>query len=215
MLRLARMLAKDGFAVLTYDKRGVGKSGGTYEGNNNVGAENLNLLADDAAAALKELQINAQLRDIPQGFVGASQAGWIIPLAAVQSPAAKFIGLWSGPVCTTSEQLHFQNWAQQDTDFWKSHSKQQVADYMRAAQVHPDAVDPCISLRKLSVPGLWLYGDQDNLVPVDLSVARLQSLPHDGFEYEIFAGYGHNIVYPPASPAYAHMVTWIKKTIRA
>jgi fermentation-respiration switch protein FrsA (DUF1100 family) len=53
----ARRLAEKGIAVLTYDKRGVGESGGVYVGpsvgTNNIDTANLNLLAQDADAAVK------------------------------------------------------------------------------------------------------------------------------------------------------------------
>ena len=40
----------------------------------------------------------------PIGFAGISQAGWIAPLAAERSDLAKFLVLWSGPVCKVSEE---------------------------------------------------------------------------------------------------------------
>ena len=53
----AKRLAKEGIAVFTYDKRGVGESGGVYVGpsvgTNNIDPANLNLLAQDANAAVK------------------------------------------------------------------------------------------------------------------------------------------------------------------
>ncbi len=52
-LPLARALAAKGFVTLVYDKRGVGESGGTYEGKQSVSEHNVNLLAADAAAALQ------------------------------------------------------------------------------------------------------------------------------------------------------------------
>ena len=56
MLGIATRLASRGLVVLTYDKRGVGKSGGVYAGpevgTNNVDATNLDLLATDASAAV-------------------------------------------------------------------------------------------------------------------------------------------------------------------
>ena len=52
MIEFATLLANNGIAVLTYDKRGVGKSGGVYAGpevgTNNVDSTNLNLLSLDA-----------------------------------------------------------------------------------------------------------------------------------------------------------------------
>ena len=132
---LARLLAENGFAVLTYDKRGVlGIRAGIMKGQDNVSAKNLNLLADDASAAMEALEQDSRLKQIPAGFVGVSQAGWIVPLAAVKSPATKFIPegtLWSGdPVAPSSGVLlHFQDLASGDPDFWKTrHTQQQVVD---------------------------------------------------------------------------------------
>ncbi|HEX4080285.1 MAG TPA: prolyl oligopeptidase family serine peptidase [Rhizomicrobium sp.] len=219
-LVVAEILASDGFAVLTYDKRGSGRSGGVYWGHNearpNFAGANLNLLADDAAAAMDVLTRNPRLRGVPLGFVGFSQAGWIIPIAATRSPAAKFVGLWSGPVCTVSEQLHFQDWAANDPGFWRTHTQRQVDEYMKSVRHRADDIDPRTSLSKLSIPGLWLFGAQDNEIPVALSVARLETLiqhGHPKFEYGIFAGYGHNVFDTPEAPAYRQMVAWIKRTV--
>jgi alpha-beta hydrolase superfamily lysophospholipase len=99
-------------ATLTYDKRGVGKSGGVYAGpevgTNNVDPQNLALLAGDASAAVKELVSRIFSPRTPVGLIGVSQAGWIIPLAAVRTPEVKFMILWSGPLVTTLKQLRFQ-----------------------------------------------------------------------------------------------------------
>jgi len=65
MHKMASILAEKGIAVLTYDKRGVGKSGGIYAGpevgTNNIDSANLNLLALDASAAS-----NTLLRHLPR-----------------------------------------------------------------------------------------------------------------------------------------------------
>jgi alpha-beta hydrolase superfamily lysophospholipase len=70
---LGEFLARSGLALLTYDKRGIGKSGGVYAGPevgaNNVSAENLTLLADDAAAALQSLSTEELLHGIPLGLL--------------------------------------------------------------------------------------------------------------------------------------------------
>jgi len=56
MTKFAELLAKNDILVLTYDKRGVGESGGVYAGpevgTNNISVENLNLLAKDASSAV-------------------------------------------------------------------------------------------------------------------------------------------------------------------
>jgi len=219
-LVVAEILASDGFAVLTYDKRGTGQSGGIYWGHTkarpNIAAGNISLLADDAAAAMNVLASNRRLQGKPSGFVGFSIAGWIIPIAATRTPAAKFIGLWSGPVCTISEQLHFQDWAEKNMAFWKTHTQRQVEQYMKSVQYRADDVDPRASLSRLSIPGLWLFGADDNIIPVRLSVGRLENLVHRGhgnFEYRIFQGYGHNVFDSPRAPAYRFMIQWIRNTV--
>jgi pimeloyl-ACP methyl ester carboxylesterase len=224
MSGLARVLASDGFAVLTYDKRGVGRSGGEYWGTEpnkeNIASVNLNLLADDAVAGAQAVAKHPGLGTVPLGFVGISQAGWIIPIAATRYPMTKFIALWSGPVCTVSEQLHFQFLAMNDQDFWKTHTKAQVAQYMGSGRFvigRPDDTDPRTSLTKISIPGFWLFGDQDNLVPVDLSVARLDGFSrqgHSNFQHVVIAGYGHMLGgINSNTPPYAKMVAWIKETV--
>jgi alpha-beta hydrolase superfamily lysophospholipase len=103
MTELAELLAKSGLLVLTYDKRGVGESGGVYVGpqvgTNNISVDNLTLLAKDASAAINV--IHQHDKDLPIGLVGASQAGWIIPIAALKNQLVEFMVLFSSPTITT------------------------------------------------------------------------------------------------------------------
>lgn len=77
MAKFAEQLAENDILVLTYDKRGVGESGGVYAGpevgTNNISVENLNLLAKDASSAINVIHNKTQ--DLPIGLIGASQAG--------------------------------------------------------------------------------------------------------------------------------------------
>lgn len=198
---LAQELAHMGVAALAYDKRGVGKSQGIYAGpevgTNNADPGNLDVLAGDASAAVKELTQEISSPHTPVGLLGFSQAGWIIPLTAVRTPEVKFMILWSGPLITTLEQLRFQHLTDGKADFWDHHSETEVREHVRS---DPDrylfiATDPVDSLRKLSIPGLWLYGDRDVYVPVRLSIERLESLAASGkpFEYRLFPGLGHDL----------------------
>ena len=199
---LANYLGQFGLAVLTYDKRGVGKSGGVYAGQEagtvNVSRENLNLLADDAAAAMRLLQDEKPLRKTPLGFIGGSQAGWIVPLAALESPEARFMVLWSGAVETTHEDVLFERIALPDRDFWSHHTHDEVRAMMAVA---PDRIawpdfDPRTPLSKLKIPGLWVFGEQDRNMYVDVSVDRLDGLiknGHPNYEYRLFPNYDHEL----------------------
>ena len=109
-LQWAKRFAAEGIAAFVYDKRGAGESGGTYEENQNVGERNINLLADDAAAAFEAISGRDSLKNVPIGFAGISQAGWIVPIAAEKTKAARFVVLWSGPVCKVSEEDIFSKY---------------------------------------------------------------------------------------------------------
>ncbi|MBI1212995.1 MAG: alpha/beta fold hydrolase [Alphaproteobacteria bacterium] len=92
--RLAYLFPGNGIGVFVYDKRGTGKSEGTY-------TQDFDLLADDAAAALNKAREMAGARAREVGFQGGSQAGWIEPLAATKTKADFVLvgfGLAASPV---------------------------------------------------------------------------------------------------------------------
>lgn len=215
---LAEALARNGVATLTYDKRGVGKSGGKYKGpevgTNNADPQNLNLLAKDASAAVKELVRMISSPRTPVGLIGISQAGWIIPIAAVRTPQVKFMILWSGVLVSTLEQLRFQLLTDGQSDFWDHHTEAEVREHVRS---DPDRyaflpTDPVDSLRKLAIPGLWLYGDRDIYVPVILSIERLEALTAAGkpFTYQVFPDSGHEL---PWRQALSASIDWLQKSV--
>lgn len=198
MHRLAKLFADNNILVLTYDKRGVGESGGVYAGpqvgTNNISVENLNLLAKDANAAVNVIQ--QESKTLPIGLVGASQAGWIIPIAATENPSIDFMVLFSSPTITTLEQLRFQFYTNGREDFWENHTK---ADARQHTLNDPDKyqfapTDPKVSLNKLSTPGLWLFGEKDIQIPVHMCMEQLDTLKEIGkpFEYFLFSSLGHN-----------------------
>lgn len=76
---LQRQLPAEGIGVFVYDKRGTGKSGGRY-------TQSYLLLADDAIAAMNEARKLAGTRAGRVGYDGASQGGWVAPLAAKIEP---------------------------------------------------------------------------------------------------------------------------------
>jgi dienelactone hydrolase len=194
---LAERFAKEGIVALVYDKRGAGKSGGEYEGNQNVSEKNIELLADDAAAALKKLSSHPSLKGIRVGFAGISQAGWIGPVAAQKSNLGKFLVFWSGPVCKVSEEDIFSKYTS-DRDSQIPPTYDKALRSRTEKYVWPDFLgkdtDSSESLKELSIPGLWLFSDNDGSIPVDLSIERLQALRMGGhrYDYVLFSGLGHN-----------------------
>src|SRR3546814_13627615 len=78
------LLPEQGVGVFVYDKRGTGRSTGSY-------TQDFHLLAGDARAALVEALRLAGERAGRIGFHGGRQAGWVAPLAASKTPPAQFV----------------------------------------------------------------------------------------------------------------------------
>jgi pimeloyl-ACP methyl ester carboxylesterase len=212
-LGLAERFAREGIAALVYDKRGAGRSGGQYEGVQNVSEKNIALLADDAVSALVRLSSHPALKGVPVGFAGISQAGWIGPVAAERSALAKFLVFWSGPVGKVSEEDIYSKYTS-DRDSRTAPTYDEALRSRTEAYVWPDSLgkdtDSSENLKRLKIPGLWLFSDNDGSIPVDLSIERLQALRRAGhrYDYVLFSGLGHNNM----DGTFATAVDWIKRS---
>jgi pimeloyl-ACP methyl ester carboxylesterase len=217
ILELASRLAGSGITVLTYDKRGVGESGGVYVGpevgTNNVDAANLDLLAADASAATNALVAQLPTRYGPVGLAGGSQAGWVIPLAAQKNQAVRFMVLFSGPVVSVREQLRFQFFTAGNRSFWDTHTEAEAREHLHN---DPDRyqfadTDAGSILATLSIPGLWLFGGQDIQAPVSLSMEHLDTLKAQGkpYQYQLFPALGHNTAFAKSNEPVNVAIQWI------
>ncbi len=105
MLPFARFLVRHGVAVLGYDKRGVGGSTGDWK------TASFDDLAGDVTAAFGYLKSRSAVDSGNIGLLGVSQAGWIMPLAAVRAKDIAFLISVSGPGVPAAETTidHAQN----------------------------------------------------------------------------------------------------------
>lgn len=216
MLPISRKLAGENIAVFTYDKRGVGKSEGSFDDLGKHAARGIEQLALDAVAAVEVLARQPEVENIDIGLMGFSQAGWVAPIAANRSHRIKYMALWSAPVCTLGEELHFSAVAEHNATYMATHSPEQIREYMRAAPHRSDDVDPSWVLEQLFIPGLWVFGGKDHSIPVQLSIERLQQFQrsgHTNFEYMLFPDVGHNLTDEDGAE-YDALVRWIKQTQR-
>jgi pimeloyl-ACP methyl ester carboxylesterase len=217
MTKFAELLANNGISVLTYDKRGVGKSGGVYAGPevgiNNVDSLNISLLANDARAALNKIkQYN---NGTPIGLLGFSQAGWIIPIAANNNPLVNFMVLFSCPTITSLEQLRFQFYTNGNTDFWVNHTEEDARNHIKndSDRYQFISTDPKVSLRNISAPSLWIFGEKDIQIPVKLCIEQINTLKSEGkpFEYTLFSNLGHNTAFADDNSPVEIAINWIKE----
>jgi uncharacterized protein len=164
---LQGLFVSRGIAVLAYDKRGIGQSGGTYTGSL-ASDDTINTLAGDAAAAARFLAAQKGLDAKRVGFYGLSQGGWIIPQAAVRANGAvSWAVVESGPTVTQGESDNFASLA----------ATLPIAEAERQARTQgPSGYDPQPWIRKLDIPVLWLYGGRDRAQPAGTSMQLLKTL---------------------------------------
>lgn len=97
-LVLADALNRKGFAVLRYDKRGVGGSSGDYDAATTAD------FASDAEAAVAWLKTQAQIDKSRIGVLGHSEGGIIAPAVAAADKTVAFVVMIAGP-CIRGDKL--------------------------------------------------------------------------------------------------------------
>ena len=183
--------ASMGFAVLTYDKRGVGSSTGAYPGEFPT-TEALNVYADDAAAARDFLARWPGIDASRTGFHGGSQGGWTVPLAIMRHGVGAFAVLVSAPATTVDQ-----------TDLWASFTggganaptesnDQMLADVRRSG----GGYDPTPTLRAMTVPAIWVLGTNDRTVPTAVCVELLNAMHKANFTVHLVPT-GHGLLVNP------------------
>jgi dienelactone hydrolase len=164
---LEGLFVSRGIAVLAYDKRGIGQSGGTYTGSL-ASDDTIKTLAGDAAAAARFLGAKNGIDAKRVGLYGLSQGGWIIPQAAVRaSGAISWAVVESGPTVTQGESDNFASFV----------ATLSIAEAERKARAAgPSGYDPQPWIRKLDIPVLWLYAGRDRAQPAGTSMQLLKTL---------------------------------------
>jgi pimeloyl-ACP methyl ester carboxylesterase len=95
----ATYFAEQGIASLVFDKRGYGESGGDWR------TATFEDLASDAVAAVDYLKSRNDIDVSRLGLRGASQSGWILPLAAIESADVRYLILISPAGMTPYDQI--------------------------------------------------------------------------------------------------------------
>jgi dipeptidyl aminopeptidase/acylaminoacyl peptidase len=206
---LASRFLSAGFAVLRYDKRGVGESGGVYSG---VGTSNsatmIPVLAGDMAAAAKHLRALPGIDGQRVGLAGGSQAGWIIPVALTLAPETKFAVIFSGPTVSVGLEIYYSDLAEQGT-MSPADAEAKLAEYRGA-----HGFEPLPYLERVDVPVLWLFGGADRSIPTKRSVEILEGLVRSAgkrFTWFVYPGVDHDL---RGANIWADVRPWLAAVVR-
>jgi uncharacterized protein len=178
-----------GFAVLAFDKRGVGASTGVFPGELATPA-GIGIQAVDAAAAARFMMAQPGIDARQVGFDANSQGGWVAPLAAQRLPGLKFAILIASPAVTTAQQDLYASFSG-GSQYVPAQSDRAVDSAVRATA---GGYDPAPALAALHIPALWIYGQLDRQVPVRLSVANLAGYHNPRWTVVVLPGGSHGLI---------------------
>jgi pimeloyl-ACP methyl ester carboxylesterase len=203
-----------GIAFFSYDKRGAGESEGSCCPGDR---SHFNLLAADADGAVNAVRRRPEIDSGRIGFLGTSQAGWVVPLAAVRSRNVAFVALADGPAVTTHEEAQWSRLAGEDAANPPPLTSEKRAELTR--RLDPSGFDPVPLLERLTVPGIWVYGRLDRSQPAEKSAATLERLRRTrGKDFTIvtFPNAGHGLLDTPPSDkrAWPTLLAWIQAHAR-
>jgi uncharacterized protein len=204
-----------GVAVLSYDKRGVGESGGACCPGDKG---HFNLMAADAVGAVNALRSRPEIDRAHIGLIGGSQAGWIIPLAAARSShEVAFIALVDAPVVSFGEEELYSDKTGDSGPLGKVERAVITVGGLR--HPGPSGFNPQAPLRQLTIPGIWLYGGQDQSQPTadDLKVLARLKAQGKNFTVVVYPQAGHGLLdFPPTDPrALPAVVQWIRDHVQS
>jgi pimeloyl-ACP methyl ester carboxylesterase len=220
---LSARLVTSGVAILVYDKRGVGRSEGSW-----VSAD-VSDLARDAAAALDALAAHPAVAASAVGLFGHSEGGWVALRAAAQlrrprhlilnsCPAVPFLqaevtalvnmGVDERTARQALEELAGAAGAsaghRAGERILQRYAGTPLGAVLAEADVTMDAArwsqlrawrdyDPAPDIARLEVPTLALYGQRDPLTPVEPSVAAFARL-HPAARVQVFPDGDHRLL---------------------
>ncbi len=158
VLPFARFLVRHGISVFGYDKRGVGGSTGDW---NTASFEDL---AGDVVAAFHYLKMRPDIDGAKIGLLGVSQAGWIMPIAAVRAPDLAFLISVSGAGLPMTET-----------------TIDSTRNVMAARGAPPQVVDQVVSIMKLQYDFARTGRGWDEYAALRAKLAARMGAPPDTF----------------------------------
>jgi dienelactone hydrolase len=213
-----RRLVRLGFAVLAYDKRGAGESSGLYLRSRDYPPDVLlRRLAADAAAMFDKLAADPHVDTTMLGFFGASQAGWIIPLAAeLTRTRPRYHVILSGNAVSSGVEQYYSDLTGDGT------RPPQVADRADIERLvlsfdGPPGFDPAPVLLASRTPTLWLLGELDESGPTFASVRVLDAIRASGNDRHAVIRYPNanhalrDITSGEPVPIWDDMMTWLRQ----
>lgn len=179
-------------AVFYYNKRGMGQSQGSWLNNDFQGR------ADDTYAAVEFLRAHPAIDPDRIGVIGHSQGGWIANLTAAQHDEITFFISLAGPTTSVEDNMrdNYRGFLICENGLQGEELEQRIERQLSLTRLgaaigkvlpigiigfdtHIIDYDPEEAIKKVSAPGLFVYGEHDTIVFEEGNEGRF---------YEIFEG---------------------------
>lgn len=203
---LVPFLTREGVAVLRYDKRGVGGSGGTYRGLSAANSDSqIAELAGDMVAAVQALGQRADIDRARVGVAGVSQAGWVMAEAARRSADIHFAVHVVGSVMPVGVNIFYEN-LPKDIPLTDAYAQLRAYD-------GPQGWDPWPALAASRTPMIWLLGADDRLVPTGECLPRIAQLEASGRTVRtiVYPGRDHALAASGAT-YWPDAIAWLRRS---
>ena len=159
--------------AFSFDKRGLGNSGGTPVPVEPHAA--FDILADDLVAAARSLRGVELVDGGSIGVFGSSQGGWVVPLAANRDRSTvSFAIVTVGGAFSSGQEGLYDDLTGYSVCARTPMPMNEILDSLRA--VGPSGFDPRASLEALTQPTLWMYGEIDFSHSAEFSVEKLEEI---------------------------------------
>lgn len=218
---IADTLGRRGIAVLRYDDRGVGESGGASSRAKATSAD----FADDAQSVIAYLRTRADIDASRIIVSGHSEGGLIGPLVAVREPAVRGLVMLAGPAYDGRRVLQYQIGnqfqalaaAKSPADSGLANAMARGGDLSAYIRARTDRMidsmraepwmryfvdtDPTVTLRQVRQPVLVLQGATDRQVTpeqADTVVAVLRAAGNRRVTARVFPATNHLFVPDPS-----------------
>jgi hypothetical protein len=201
-LQLSNALSNAGYAVLRYDKRGVGKSGG----RTTLGTRDE--LIDDVKAAYRFASVQPEVDPNRIYLLGHSEGGELVPSVAAAEPRVAGIVLMAPPALPLWRVIMQQALASSSPDQRKAVEAKELTDFQNAREGHDSMrawlrssmdVDPIVDIR-VRAPILILQGAADvQVLPADLPrLVKVARTTNRDVTVHIFSNDNH--LFEPVTP---------------
>ena len=178
----ARRLVELGFAVVRYDKRGVGDSGGSLLNLSTANSATVvPQLAADMEAVLRAARSDERIDGQRLGLFGASQAAWYMPVVASMISEVRFVITLTGGVMPVGPKNHWEflvfvedrdPFSEGTVALWRTYDG-------------PLGFDQRPLVRAFDAPMLYLFGEADRGVPFGLMMEEIGPLKTAGADLTV------------------------------